>query len=67
MKHKGFLVKHYFGPAAGENISIHWFERAIPTTTWLNLGLKEGIEIRSDGDVFGFVAKVKPHNIKYLY
>lgn len=67
MKHKGYLVKHYFGPACGEYVSLYWFERRNPRTDWANLGIKEGIVIYIKGDAFGFSGMMKPHEVKYLY
>ena len=67
MKYKGYLVKHYFGPACGENISLYWFERRNLISDRLNIGIKEGIAINIRGDAFGFAGMMQPHEIKYLH
>lgn len=65
---KGYEKKHYFGPACGDNTSVHWFERKVWNIHMLRmeLGSKEGVEIEMDGDAFGFEGMFKPHEIKMV-
>lgn len=59
---KGYENKHYFGPACGDNRSIHWYEKYNPSfVPWLEMGETEGIKIIMEGDVFNLYGFNEPH------
>ena len=65
---KGYENKHYFGPACGDNTSLHWYETKVmnPDMIRMELGRKEGIEVELEGDIFGFKGMLKPHQLKRI-